>query len=511
MTNQDTHLPGSLWLRRLPVLLLFVALFFTLLPSWNLGFVSDDYGHLVEAARLPITSSTDGLHRPLRNIFFRLGSAAFGLNPAPYHLVMILLHLTLVALLYRFVLLLNHGKTAAFITVALFGFFPRSHQSLFWVAAAQDTVVAICTLIACFSLLQFRRRGRLTDYFLALVAFLIALGFKETAIAIFPLLLLLEVTIARRESTAKPGIPWRVYLPFLIVTGLYLSWVFGPRLFGWAGEAQNYYAVQSLSQSIKLAVKFVINMLLPFSGPVEARELLSRPLLGFVVVIEVLAMAAAGLVLVRRREMLLSVGWIAIGMAPTAVFGLYTDRYLLMPFMGLALLVGFIVEASMARLRAKELAVQGVLVALVCLYLFAAIPSLLGYESNWREAAREVQATVAQARKLHPQVPSGSVLSFVNLTHSRNNGQIYVFNTSLNGALAAGGFDHVIGQRTFSTENSHEEQLVKSLLSCSTSDPAHAAAGTYVFVYIHGLIDVSGDCGNQVVEISRVKDPELWK
>ena len=511
MTNQDIHLPGSLWLRRLPTLLLFVALLLTLLPSWNLGFVSDDYGHLVEAARLPITSSTVGLHRPLRNVFFRIAYAAFGLNPGPYHLVMIALHLTLVALLYRFVLLLSRGQNAALVAVAIFGFFPRNHQSLFWIAAAQDTVVAICAVIACSSLLRFRRQGHRMDYILALASFVIALGFKETAIAIFPLLLLLEITFGRENSATKGSKRWAIYLLFMFVSGVYLLWVFGPKLFGWTGEAQNYYGVQSWSQSLKLGAKFVLNMLAPFSRPLEVREVFSHPLAAVVVSLVALTIAGAGLALCRKRELALTVGWVLVAMAPTAVFGLYTDRYLLLPFIGLALLLGFIAEAAIARIKVKRFVSQAILCGLLCLYLLAAVPALLRYQVSWKEAAREVQNTIAETRKLYPRVPDGSLLYFVNLPHSTNNGQVYVFNTSLNGALSAGGYDRSItGERTFESDNPAERQLVEQLQSCSSA-PSTSTPATYVFLHEKGVIDVSGDCGRDLVQASRIKHPELWR
>ncbi len=507
----NNHASRPLWLRRLPTVLLFIALLLTLLPSLDLGFVSDDYGHLVEAARLPITSSTDGLHRPLRNILFRLAYAAFGLNPAPYHLAMIVLHLALSALLYRFVLLLNRGHNAALVTVALFGFFPRSHQSLFWLAAAQDTVVAICAIVACSSLLCFRRQGGPGNYLLALVSFAVALGFKETAIAIFPLLVLLELTVNEGTATSLLRDGWKIYLPFMIVALLFLLWVFSEKLFGWTGQAQSYYAFQSWSQSLKLAAKFVLNMLLPFSGPAEVRETFRNSFLATVVSLVSLAIAAATLALVEIRRSLFAVGWILIAMAPTAAFGLYTDRYLLLPFVGLALLLGFIAEAAIARFETRKFIAAGLVYGLVCFYLVAAVPSLLRYHRSWREAGSEVRATIDEVRRLYPNVPKGSALYFVNLTHSRDNGQVYVFNTSLKGALSAGGYDSsIVAERTFNSGNPDEQQLAGQLQTCSSAN-SNGTPGTYVFLFEKGVIDVTGDCGRELVQASRTKHPELWR
>lgn len=513
MNNTNTGVPQSVWFRQLPLILLLGALFLTILPSWNLGFVSDDYGHLVEAAKFSPTSATDGLHRPLRNIVFKIAYAAFGLNPVPYHAVLITLHLVLVALLYRFVLLLNAGRYAAFIAAVLFGFFPRSHQSIFWIAAGQDSVVGICMLISCSAFLRYKSTGRRAEYILALLSFMVALGFKETATAILPLLLLLDITFGRRNACHEGNNRWKIYLPFLIVTALYLTWVFAEKLFGTAGVSQQYYGFQNCSQALKLAAKFMLNMVVPFSPPVEVREIFAHIASAVTVFVAIAAIAVTSVALLTLRQLSLAVGWIFIAMAPTAGFGLYTDRYLLMPFVGIALLLGFVCEAIVLRIKTRtwtaRVAGSG---AAACLYLCLAIPCLFRYQTSWREAAREIETTINEAKKLHPDVPNGSVLCFVNLTHSKNNGQVYVFNTSLNGALWAAGFDRsVIGKRTFSSDSPAEQRLTLQLLECPQADRVHATLRNYVFLYKDRLTDVCGDCADKLVATSRARNPDLWQ
>lgn len=513
MSNPKGDVSQSVWRRHLPLILLLGALFLTILPSWNLGFVSDDYGHLVEAAKFSPISATDGLHRPLRNIVFKVAIAVFGLNPVPYHAVLIALHLVLVALLYRFVLLLDGGRYAAFMAALLFGFFPRSHQSIFWIAAFQDSVVGICLLVACSAFLRYKSTGRRAEYVLALVSFSVALGFKETATAILPLLLLLDITFGGRNAGAEGNNRWKIYVPFLIVTGLYLAWVFGEKLFGVTGVTQHYYGFQSCSQSLKLAAKFALNIIVPFSPPVEVKETFGHVASALVVSTTIATIAGASLTLLTMRQLSLAVAWIFITMAPTVFFGLYTDRYLLMPFVGMALLLGYVCEAIVLRIRTNKSTVRvAVVAAAAALYLCAAVPCLFHYQASWREAAREIQATINETRKLHPKVPNGSVFYFANLTHSKDYGQVYVFNTSLDGALWAGGFDRsVTGQRTFDSDNPAEQQLVQQLLGCQRADHAHTTPGTYVLVYKDGLTDLSGDCGNKTIAASLTQNPELWR
>ena len=130
--DAPSYLGQWIYRRDLPLLVLLVALLATFLPSLNIGFVSDDYEHLVEAtAKLPLTASFDEMHRPLRNIIFKLSYLAFGLNSAPYHLGLIFLHLAAVTALYYFTLQLTANRWAAILAAALYGFFPRNHQTVF--------------------------------------------------------------------------------------------------------------------------------------------------------------------------------------------------------------------------------------------------------------------------------------------------------------------------------------------------------------------------------------------
>ncbi len=427
-----------------------------------------------------------GLHRPLRNIAFKIAHATFGLNPAPYHLVLISLHLVLVGLLYRFVLLLGGGRYAAFIAAAIFGFFPRNHQSLFWVAAGQDTVVAICSLVACSAFLLYKGTGRNVSYFIALASFSIALGFKETATAILPLLLLVDLSHRIKNSNASPKHRWRAYVPFVIITGAYLVWVFGERLFGPAEITQSFYRFQNASQSVKLAAKFILNMLLPLSSPVEVKEVVSGVLPFMTVSLGVLTIAIASFWLVRMDKLALTTGWILISMAPTAVFGFYTDRYLLMPFLGMAMLLGFIAEAIVGRARTNKLPIGLIITAAL--------------------------TTMSETRRLYPGVPDASIFYFVNLTHSKESGQVYIFNTSVNGALWAWGYDRsVTAQRTFSSDNPHEQELVGLLLACKGDGGSDAVPANYILIFENGLIDVSGDCAYRVIAMNQKKNPDLWK
>jgi hypothetical protein len=491
------------------LLILVVILLGVLLPAYRLGFTSDDYGNLVEASvKLPLIESVDGLHRPLRNIVFKLSYWIFGLNAAPYHLAVILLHLVAVVCLYRFILRLSASGWAAFVGAAIFGFFPRNHQILFWIAASQDSVVTICALIACTAFIHGGTKGRLKSASVALIAFSIALGFKETAIAILPLLLLVDLACRSDLALCSLRDRCKLYLPFFAVAAVYALWLGG--LFGRSDVPQQFYGTQSLSQSLKLAGKFGVNMILPFSSPVEIKQVIHRPLLLAGVFVGLLLIAGAAFALVKPRKILLSAGWFIISAAPTAVLGFYTDRYLALPFIGLAMLLGFIAEGVLLHLKGHWIA-RLAIVFLIAVYTLESVSRLTYYRQQWGEAAEEIRVTLDETRRLYPHVPAGSVFFFVNLTHSRAAGQVYVFNTSLNGMLLAWGYDKsVTARRTFSSKEPPERQLVDKLLEDCSASPSSTLT-EFVLVSKERLHAVSGDCARQAILRSLERDPQLWK
>src|SRR5437899_12963373 len=93
-----TQLRG--WYYVAPTLVLVAVL---LGPSLKLGFVSDDFLHLVEDSNLPLTASSDQLLRPLRNIIFKVTVRLLGLNRLPFHMAILVFYTLVAVLLFEIV------------------------------------------------------------------------------------------------------------------------------------------------------------------------------------------------------------------------------------------------------------------------------------------------------------------------------------------------------------------------------------------------------------------------
>lgn len=285
-----------------------------------------------------------------------------------------------------------------------------------------------------------------------------------------------------------------------------MLWIRG--FFGHGPVPQRFYGIQSLGQSVKLAIKFALNMILPFGPPVEVRNVFANLALFNAVLFITAALGAGACALVQPRKILLCLGWFLVAAAPTAVLGFYTDRYVGLPFVGLAILVGFIAQGAVGR---KERLSRWIIPSLMGVYVVVSAFSLLGYKSQWRQAADKIDCTMNETRRLRPNVPARSVLYFVGLQHSYADGQVYVFNTGLDGMLWAWGYDKsVTARRSFRSNDPPERQLARRL-SVAAAD-LHPPNGHYVFLSgPAGLKDISGGWAWKIVAQSVLEEPALWR
>jgi hypothetical protein len=190
-----------------------VATSLVYLPSWNGGFIFDDYVMLVDNPRV---TAPDGLYRiwftkqsqdywPLTYSTFWLQWRLWGNDPTGYHLVNLALHIGESLLVW--LILSRLSIPGAFLAATLFALHPVNVESVAWISQQKNTISLLFFLLSILCYLQFDRsltkrenqpeeeyapsnfsnqRGNPGWYFLSLVAF--ALGnLSKGSVAILPL------------------------------------------------------------------------------------------------------------------------------------------------------------------------------------------------------------------------------------------------------------------------------------------------------------------------------------
>ena len=196
-------------------------------------FILDDFVWL-QCAHDIVNHNTAHIFTRDINFFFRpvvhaLFSLLYGLggpNPALFHGATLVLHGLAAALLSLFALELTSGSRwkgllAGLLFVLLH---PAYSETMVWVSAAAEPLVAIFALLAALAWLRTLARPRPWRgpwLYLALGAALLALGCKESAVVVWPLLVLLQLVLSRTGKLKTPPPLW-VHLPFLLLLGAYL-------------------------------------------------------------------------------------------------------------------------------------------------------------------------------------------------------------------------------------------------------------------------------------------------
>jgi tetratricopeptide (TPR) repeat protein len=180
--------------------LLVVAVVFAYQPVWHAGFIWDDD---VYVTNNPLLTAPDGLKRiwfsldspsqyfPLTYTTFRLERALWGLKPAGYHWVNLLLHVANALLVWR--LLKRLGVPGAWLAAAIFALHPVQVESVAWITERKNILSLLFFLLSLLAWIEFveeRPKQWWRFYFLSLFFFALALFSKTTACTLPAALLL---------------------------------------------------------------------------------------------------------------------------------------------------------------------------------------------------------------------------------------------------------------------------------------------------------------------------------
>jgi tetratricopeptide (TPR) repeat protein len=184
----------------MPVLLV-LATILAYQPVWHAGFIWDDD---VYVTNNPLLTAPDGLRRiwfsldspsqyfPLTYTVFRIQHALWGLMPAGYHWVNILLHAVNALLVWR--LLQRLVVPGAWLAAAIFALHPVQVESVAWVTELKSVLSLFFILLSLLAWVEFIEGKFLATwrwYFLALACAALALTAKTTACTLPAALLLI--------------------------------------------------------------------------------------------------------------------------------------------------------------------------------------------------------------------------------------------------------------------------------------------------------------------------------
>ena len=321
-------------------------------------------------------------YRPLILVWYWVDYHLFGLNPAPWHASVVLVHLLAVWLVFKVCRRLADDSTSALLAAAAFALTPVHVAAVVWMAAS-GFVFATAFVLAAFYLIMPRAAGNPRNWTIAIALYACALLSHESAIA-FPGLvacyafLFVDADRGSLWMRARRAVIWSV--PFAIELILYMV----TRRLVLGFFVSNPYDITNLltgAQTI-LTVPLVLgtyltDLALPWLTLPNHRVLpvssLQAP--AFWVPLAAIVMMVAGFLVIavrspRRRLYLFCGAWIGITLAPMmllhSVYHLVQDYYLYLPSVGWCILVGDVIAVIARRnALARRIAFGGAVAVLI--------------------------------------------------------------------------------------------------------------------------------------------------
>lgn len=226
-----TEMLGRSGLRRTGLVVGILAALAAILYGDMLGhfFLTDDYtwmelGRLLSDGHLSALLGRPGGHlRPLQILVFGVIQHWFGLNPLPYHLVSLSLHVAVCVLVFQLADRLFGSAAWALLGATLFGVMASHALAVSWIATMHDVMTTLFGLGAVLAWLAYLRRGERRHYVLTWALFILALAAKELGVAVAPLLPAAELLLPC-GTDRRPLARWLVrYAPFVLAVLVYVA------------------------------------------------------------------------------------------------------------------------------------------------------------------------------------------------------------------------------------------------------------------------------------------------
>lgn len=193
---------------------------------YHAGFIWDDEQHLTQNPVIVGPLSLADIWTSARAVYYPLVLTTFwvlhqfvGLNPLPYHLLNVALHIVSALLLWR--VLAQLRVRGAWLGAAIWGLHPVLVQSVAWITELKNTQSTIFYLLSISLLLHSRRqRNSKLCYWLSLLSFAAAITSKPSTV-------ILPAVLALCLCWRRGGLRWRdlrALIPFLAISLVASAW-----------------------------------------------------------------------------------------------------------------------------------------------------------------------------------------------------------------------------------------------------------------------------------------------
>lgn len=350
--------------------LTFLISVFLFYPAFSTFFTNDDFFHLaISRARslkdflsfFNLWSSAGSFpnYRPISiQVYYFFGRVISGLNPVGYRLISFAVFFLVIYLVYLFVKRITKSETISLISAFLYATSATHFAHLYYSGAFQELSLVLFFLISSIYFFDFLRKTRLRYYLISILAFILALMSKETAV-VLPFILALLFLYSRKQKarlTVKRFVG--LIIPYLLIlVGYFYLRVFH---YGFA-TGDSYIWDFSIKRSVNTLGWYGLwslnlpEMLVDFVGPglrfnpnlfrYWSKEIIPILILFLVEIVSIFYLIFKSKILNRKSLFitLFCLSWFLITLVPVLFLPLHKFTfYLTLPIIGVVFFISYL-------------------------------------------------------------------------------------------------------------------------------------------------------------------------
>ena len=389
-----------------------LALFVAFIPALGNDFVNwDDFAYIVENPVIQSLSWSNikyiftpdtyvvGNYHPLTVLTYCIEYSLVGLKPFLFHFDNIILHAANTVLIYVIASKLLKNNIAVLVVTALFAVHPMRVESVAWAAERKDVLYTFFFLFAFYFYYLYTKmeKRKMLFYALSLFAFFLSILSKGQAVVLVVVIVALDWFLDRKfnKNTILEKIP---YILLAIIFGIIAVKAQHTSLT--TNRLESHTIIERMMFASYGLVMYLYKLLIPIDlscfYAYPAKEGGSYPIMIYLA--PPIALALIGLVIYKYRTnktiifcVLFFLGTVVIVLQLLPVGdAIYAERYTYVPFIGLFLLIGYIVGKYVQDNPSKQKLVASVLV----IYFIVLTSMSFARSREWKNSVTLWSATI---------------------------------------------------------------------------------------------------------------------
>ncbi len=130
-------------------------------------------------------------YHPLTTLSWAIEYNLFGLNPKPYHIDNLILHLLNIILVFQLIFMLTKRNETSIIAALLFAVHPMHVESVTWLSERKDVLYAFFYLCSVISYILFISKNKKAGFYVLSLVFYLLSAFSKSAAITLPIVLLI--------------------------------------------------------------------------------------------------------------------------------------------------------------------------------------------------------------------------------------------------------------------------------------------------------------------------------